>query len=422
MVTDWGVTARLIVEAVEESRRVKPASWAARRVLLRRGLAGRPVDRFVTGVVTGLARSIGIVERLCREAFGECSAALLALTYVAVVDDRMGRAAREALIRELARIAGVGREGLEALRVARLDPIEERLRVARWIYDELVAAWGKRLAEEALSAMRDGRRVHWLRVNRLRVARWEGLVARVLRWARGRATRSAYIPWMVAVEGPLPPRIASLLDRGILVAQDESAAVAALLLSPRPGELVLDVCAAPGGKTSMLQDLAGGRATIVSLEVSVSRLYSTRARLSRLGVDALLAASDATLPPLREGSADAALLDPPCTSTGVLDKSPDARWQPREALERLAELQYRLLEATWRLLRRGGRLLYSTCSLLPRENEELIKRFLSEHPDAELVELPPVYDESPLLPGARRSWPHRHRTGGMFYAMLVKKP
>ncbi len=422
MVTDWGVAARLIVEAVEESRRVKPASWAARRVLLRRGLAGRPVDRFVTGVVTGLARSMGIVERVCREVFGECNAALLALAYVAAVDDRMGRGAREALIRELARLAGVSLGDLEVLRRVRLDPVEERLRVARWIYDELVAAWGRRLAEEVLGAMRGGRRVHWLRVNRLRVPGWEGLVGKLLRWARGRAWRSSYIPWMVAVEGPLPPRITSLLDRGILVAQDESAAVAALLLNPKPGELVLDVCAAPGGKTSMLQDLAGGRAQVVSLEVSVSRLYSTRARLAKLRVDAVLAASDATLPPLREGVADAVLLDPPCTSTGVLDKSPDARWQPREALERLAALQYRLLEATWRLLRRGGRLLYSTCSLLPRENEELIERFLSEHPEAELVELPGVYDESPLLPGTRRSWPHWHRTGGMFYAMLVKKP
>ncbi len=409
--------------------RVKPAAWAARLVLRRRGYAGTPVDRFVTGVVTGVARSLGLVDRVCGKLWPrECSdprnrSLLRLLVYVALLDDRMRGEAREELrsiLEAMARNRGIDTRPLREAGADVIDPVEARWRVSRWIYERLSYWWGRETAEKLLEYMLRGRVVHWLRVNRLRESHPERLVDWLLRLSRGRARPSRIVRFMVAWRGSLPGRVAALLDEGRLVAQDESAAVAAYLLAPRSGEKVLDACAAPGGKTSLLHEISHG-ATIVSVEVSRSRARSMLERLNRLAARAGdVVVADASLPPTRPVF-DAILLDPPCTSTGVLDKSPDARWQEPESLERLTKLQRRLLEAAWRVLKPGGRLLYTTCSLLPEENEVLVKSFLEEHGDAELEPLDEPYLESPLLPGTRRSWPHVHETGGMYYALLRKR-
>ncbi|AEM38532.1 Fmu (Sun) domain protein [Pyrolobus fumarii 1A] len=438
MPTSWRLTAVAVHLSLLEMERVKPAAWAARRVLKRLGLAGKPVDRFVTGVVTGVARSIGLVDRVCERLWpGVCQgnprarAALRALVYIALIDDKMRGVAREKLLEELSRIAtktaGIS-DPLGRLRGVKLedvaDPVEARWRVARWIYEGLVEAWGRDEAESILGWFSGGRSIHWLRVNTLRVDDPERVIGAVLGSARGRASVSRRVPNVVAVRGPLPQPVTHMLDEGILVAQDESAAAAPYLLRPKPRETIVDMCAAPGGKTSLLAEITRLRARIVSVEVSASRARAMRERLERLGADNVeVLVMDGRRAPeeLGEGIADAVLLDPPCTSTGVLDKSPDARWQEPEALERLSRLQWELLEASWRLLRRGGRLLYVTCSLLPEENEEIIKRFLAEHPEARLEPLHSPYEPSPLLPGAMRAWPHRHETGGMFYALLWKR-
>ncbi len=407
--------------------RVKPAVWAARLVLRKRGYAGTPVDRFVTGVVAGVARSLGLVDKVCSRLWpSECRdpgarAILRLLVYASLVDDRMRAEAREQVTRileSMARARGINLEPLYKTGGQLFDPIESRWRVSRWIYEGLVRWWGRETVEKLLEAMLRGRSIHWLRVNTLRARNPERIVSMLLREGRERARPSSIVRLMVAWRGSLPGRVTALLDKGVLVAQDESAAVAPYLLAPRRDEKILDACAAPGGKTSLLHEL--GAALIASIEVSVPRAASMLERLYRLGArmgDVVVA--DAVSPPLR-AVFDAILLDPPCTSTGVLDKSPDARWQEPESLERLSRLQYSLLESLWRLLKPGGRLLYTTCSLFPEENELLIKRFLEEHSDAELVPLEEPYTESPVLPGTRRAWPHLHETGGMFYALLVK--
>ncbi len=419
----WRETLRVILEALEEARRVKPASWAARRVLIRRGLAGKPVDRFVTGVVTGFARGSRIAEEVCRRTYGRlCGSGRLGLllqlhVYVQAVDDRMRVEARERLleaIEEEIRRHGVEPRRVNASRVGGLP-------VARWIYEELVGAWGRLRAESVLRHMAGGRRIHWFRVNPLRARNPEALYEKILGMIEGRGGASSLVPLGFYVEGPIPRGLARLLDEGVVVAQDESAAVAALLLDPRPGELIVDMCAAPGGKTSMLAALTGNRARMVSIEVSPSRARSMEKRLRKLGARVEIIVADARDAPrlLGEGVADAVLLDPPCTSTGVLDKSPDARWLERGSLERLTRLQRELLHAAVRLVKPGGRILYSTCSLLPAENELLVYDVMGEERVYE-EHLPSVYEASPYMPSARRSWPDRHRTGGMFYAMLVK--
>ena len=419
----WRETLNVILEALEESRRVRPASWAARRVLLRRGLAGKPVDRFVTGVVTGFARGSRLAEVLCRRVYGAlCGEGRLGLllllhVYVQAVDSKMRGEARRALLDAIEE--ELRRYGVEPRRI---EARVEGLVAARWIVERLAEAWGRVTAERVLSSMAGGRRVHWFRVNPLRARNPDHLYREILELVDGRGGPSRIVPLAFYIEGPLPPRLARMLDRGVIVAQDESAAVAAMLLDPKPGETIVDMCAAPGGKTSMLAALTGNAARIVSIEVSASRARSMERRLRKLGVRAEVLVADAREAPklLGEDFADAVLLDPPCTSTGVLDKSPDARWLEPEALDRLVSLQRELLKAAIRLVKPGGRILYSTCSLLPEENELLVYDVLAEAKRVYEENLPSVYEPSPYMPGARRSWPHLHRTGGMFYALLVK--
>lgn len=157
-------------------------------------------------------------------------------------------------------------------------------------------------------------------------------------------------------------------SEGRFTVQDETSMKAAPLLDPRPGERVLDLCAAPGGKTTHLAELMGGEGLVVAVDLP-GRIGLVResARRLRLG-NVRCAAGDGTRIAFR-APFDAVLLDAPCSNTGVLARRPDARWRLRESdIPRCAALQRELLANAVRLLRPGGRLVYSTCSLEPEEN------------------------------------------------------
>ena len=167
---------------------------------------------------------------------------------------------------------------------------------------------------------------------------------------------------------------------GAVTVQGETALRAAELLEPAEGELLLDLCAAPGGKTVVLAD-AGAR--VLACDTSLERLARVRGTLARLAPRGRveLAACDAGSGTARE-SFDGVLVDAPCSNTGVLAQRPEARWRHGPAaLRSLAELQGRLLRAGADRVRPGGRLVYSTCSLEPEENGRCVEGFLRERPD-----------------------------------------
>ena len=172
---------------------------------------------------------------------------------------------------------------------------------------------------------------------------------------------------------------------GLLLVQDINAALPAALLAPCPGQRVLDLCAAPGGKTAQLAAAVDGTGLLVSADLSVTRLDGLRRNAARLGLANLnLLAQDARRPALRPGF-DRILADVPCSATGVLGRHPDARWRRRpEQLAGLAVRQGAILRAAFALLAPGGALVYSTCSLEPEENAEVVADFLARTPQAEL--------------------------------------
>jgi 16S rRNA (cytosine967-C5)-methyltransferase len=162
--------------------------------------------------------------------------------------------------------------------------------------------------------------------------------------------------------------------------QDASTLMAPAMLDVQPGERVADLCCAPGGKSLLLSEAAGAAGRVVCVDRSLARLGRVRENLAG-AVNARLLVGDARRTPLRDGGFDAVLLDVPCSNTGVVRRRPDVRWRFTVAgRDELALEQARILAAGARLLRRGGRLVYSTCSLEPEENQDVVRGFLAGNP------------------------------------------
>lgn len=213
---------------------------------------------------------------------------------------------------------------------------------------------------------------------------------------------------------------------GLFTIQDESSAMVAKALDPLPGELLVDLCAAPGGKTAYLAELMSNQGRIIAVDLHENRLAQVREGCARLGVEIVTpVVADGTsysLDGVGERAADRVLVDAPCSGLGTVGRKKDLRWnRTLEDLEGLYPLQFSLLENAARLVRPGGKIMYSTCSTDQGENEQIVDRFLERHGDfswAPITTLP-----SPVLTsrGELRTWPHRHRVGGAYAAVLVRE-
>ena len=218
-------------------------------------------------------------------------------------------------------------------------------------------------------------------------------------WARGAAFRLCDDP---------PALFSSAAWKaGRFYVQDPATMLACAFLAPQPNERVADLCAAPGGKALVLAGALGGTGQLVCLDRSARRLRRVAANLGDRA-NCTLVAGDAAAPPFLPASFDAVLLDVPCSNTGVIRKNPDVRWRfSTKDLASLVELQARICAGAAPLVRPGGRLVYSTCSIEPEENEDNVAAFLAAHPDFELV------DQQQLLPAAGND--------GAFAALLRRK-
>ena len=188
-------------------------------------------------------------------------------------------------------------------------------------------------------------------------------------------------------------------------------------LDPVPGERILDLCAAPGAKSTQLAALAENRAEIVCVELHASRARALRALAERAGARLDVRVGDGRTLAL-EGGFDAVLVDPPCTGLGVLSSRPDARWRRRpEALGDLVALQRDLLARALELTRPGGRVIYSTCTLLAAENEDIVRAS-----GARVADLGARFPDwaHPRLAGALETLPGRDGTDGFFVARLER--
>ena len=226
--------------------------------------------------------------------------------------------------------------------------------------------------------------------------------------------------FLVVEEGGFPFGSAVFTD-GWVTVQDVSAGLAVCLLDPQPGESVIDLCAAPGGKSGFISERMCGRGRLVALDRNAGRLGRLRENIKRLGLrNVEVHVSDALqAPPC--GVFDRVLVDVPCSSIGVLSRKPDVRWRRTESdLSRLGETQFRLLEKGAAHVRPDGVLVYSTCSTEPEENDNVVTRFLETHPEFETESSISGVD---LVgsDGALRTFPHRHDCDGSFAVRARRK-
>lgn len=229
-------------------------------------------------------------------------------------------------------------------------------------------------------------------------------------------------PQALAVGGSTAP-LSALIASGAVVPQSLASQLVTAALDPQPGEAVLDMCAAPGGKATHIASLVlpGGRVT--ALELHEHRADSIQALADKLGLDNIdVYVGDATdVDASREGAFDHVLLDAPCSGSGVLAARPDSRWKrTEESIAELAELQGRLLASAARLVRPGGVVLYSTCSILDAEDEAIVARAAEYglEPDP----LPELFPEELRIDDWRaRTWPHKHDTEGFFIARMRRR-
>ncbi len=198
---------------------------------------------------------------------------------------------------------------------------------------------------------------------------------------------------------------------GRVSVQDAGAQWAAPLLDVQDGMRVLDACAAPGGKTGHILELA--QADLLALDADEARLSRVRQNLDRLGLAAELRVGDAARPQgWWDGRPfDRILADVPCSASGVVRRNPDIKWLRRpQDIAKFAAQQAVILDALWQMLAPGGKLLYATCSIFPEENSQQMESFLARHADASLLALPPELGNGQLLPDENHD--------GFYYALL----
>ncbi len=239
------------------------------------------------------------------------------------------------------------------------------------------------------------------------------------------AKQSKIAPQAITLNRPSSVDRLPLFHDGAVSIQDESAQLAATLIQAKPGDLILDACCAPGGKTCHLLEL-NPDITVDALDADSTRLERVGKNLKRLGLTANVLCGNAMDPnswfPGKQY--DHILLDAPCSATGVIRRHPDIKLLRKpEDIEALAQLQLKILKAIWPLLKPYGTLLYATCSILPQENHLQIKHFLSETSDARLL---PIEDQwghntgfgKQLFPSNGDSM--MNSGDGFFYSLMVK--
>lgn len=230
------------------------------------------------------------------------------------------------------------------------------------------------------------------------------------------------LPEALMLDGPFDLHGSAAWSAGEIIAQSRAAMLVAHALDPQPGERVLDLCAAPGGKSTHLAALMGAEGEVVAVERNPARARELRDTARRLHAhNVRVEVSDAALPRPEGDLFDRVLVDPPCSGLGTLQARADLRWRVTpEQISELASLQATILAAGAHALRPGGVLVYSTCTISSAENELQIERFLAGNDQFALEDLTNVQQihTHPRAPNVLLTMPHRDHTAGFFIARM----
>jgi 16S rRNA (cytosine967-C5)-methyltransferase len=427
-----------VLEIYEEVRREGARADQALQRVLRREKQLRSVERrAVSDAVYGLLRLQGRVDHLLERALAVRN---MGLSRLATPTQHLLRYAAYLIVGErqsAQSAAGLAGPEVAPLRWA-LELLEEpdRLGVPEDPLDALAAEtslprwlsklWSEQLGvpeTRALAAALNQRAPLTVRANLLRNTRDQ--LQATLRTEGSRVEPTRHSPWGVTFTGRTNVFALRAFKEGLFEVQDEGSQLIALACDARPGEVVVDACAGAGGKTLALAAGMQNKGRLVACDRDSRRLEELRPRARRAGVHnwearAVPESSDARIADLR-GAADVVLVDAPCSGLGALRRNPDARWRLDEReVDSFPPRQREILERYAALVKPGGRLLYATCSINQRENEQVRAWFLSAHPEFEPAQVLP---ESVGVGGSPevQLLPHRHGTDGFYIAALRRR-
>lgn len=291
----------------------------------------------------------------------------------------------------------------------------------QWLCEKLAVSYLPETAESVMRAQNENKSTTY-RVNTLRTDR-ESVVSSI-----GGAEPTRFSPFGITSDHSA--RIERMLSDGEIFVQDEASQIASMVLDCRPGETVLDCCACPGGKSFASAMLMENRGRIFSFDLHESKLSLIKSGCERLGIEIIKASvsdsskfDDALATLLGEG-ADRVLCDVPCSGLGVISKKPEIRYKSREDINKLPEIQLKILKNCSRYVRPGGILVYSTCTLNPDENENNVKAFLDQTHDFETLDFELAASDGAKIKsndGMVTLFPHIYNTDGFFIAKMRRK-
>ena len=265
-----------------------------------------------------------------------------------------------------------------------------------------------------------------LRTNTLKINR-ENLVEK-LREGELESRPTPFSGEGILLQDPPPVSELPFLKEGLYIIQDEASQLVTSVVDPKPGERILDACAAPGGKTTHMAQAMENRGELYAVDVGKGKLDLIEEICQRLGIGIVKTVKGdaaAALPVSKEFVFDRVLADVPCSGFGTLRRNPDLKWRRGEKdIKRLSELQLSILGNLSGYVKEGGVLVYSTCTVFHEENEDVVETFLERHPEFQLDRMESVFPEKLYLfvaDGYFRTFPPRNGMDGFFAARLVKR-
>lgn len=309
-----------------------------------------------------------------------------------------------------------------------LPPIPDRDEVQRlsiqyshpkWLAKRMVNLLGKEEAERFLSSNNQIAPLT-IQVNPLKTT--ADSLTEDLRQSGVEVRPHGWVPDCLELSGTGDLTALPAFREGKFLVQDPAARLVSLIGGVRPGQKVLDVCAAPGGKSLSAAFTMEGKGSILACDLHENKLKRIREGADRLGVDIIATeAADGRLFQTEwESAFDVVLVDAPCSGLGIIRKKPDTRYKKADDLFTLPVIQSAILNNAARYVRPGGTLVYSTCTILPEENEQVTQAFLTEHPDfvSEPFELPQPVGKTD---GSLTLWPQRHDTDGFYICRMTRR-
>jgi len=313
---------------------------------------------------------------------------------------------------------------VKGVKVAEL-PLSVQAELPEWLVEKMRASYSD---EEILTlglSMQQGAPLD-IRVNTLLAKRDD--VLQQLHAQNIDASLTPYSPIGIRLKEKIPLNKDALFTEGKVEVQDEGSQLLGYLLAPKRNDMVVDFCAGAGGKTLMLSAMMNSKGRLYAMDVSEKRLTNLKPRLKRSGasnIQPMLIAHENDLKVKRlAGKIDKVLVDAPCSGLGTLRRNPDLKFrQSPQSIAELNQKQTAILASASRLVKKGGRLVYATCSILPEENQHIVQAFLADHPDFALLPAGEVLQQQKIeleMGEYLELRPHLHATDGFFAAVMER--